>query len=626
MSEEKKIGVREVWNMTFRGWKLYWKLCPGWFVSEFLRDMVRAVSPYVTIWISAQLIGELAGARDPQQLLRWVVIQLAAAAAMSLLAGVLERWNNYEDERMIRLESKLYAEKMMDLDYADVDRQAVQDLYSTIVQNRSWAGWGLTLTTDCFGKLVYGLISMLCGVGLTVSLFVQRVPAGHALSFLNHPLFAAGMAGLMLLISVAAPMCTNRGDRYWSLIAEDSRMRNRYFTFFGWMCTDRKRATDLRVYDQEDQVCIPYTQEDQNFTPKSRIAKYMRGPQGMWYVAGQSVSVVLTGCVYLFVCLKAWAGAFGVGAITQYVGAITNLFSGISNLLETHGLVSTNAEFLKLCYEFLDIPNGMYRGSLTTEKRSDRQYQVEFRDVSFRYPGSDQWALRHVNMKFQVGKRLAIVGENGSGKTTFIKLLCRLYDPQEGQILLNGIDIRKYRYDDYMHIFSVVFQDFQLICQPLGANVAGSLDYDRQRVQQALVDAGFGDRLATMEKGLDTMLYKDLTQDGVEVSGGEAQKIAIARALYKNAPFIILDEPTAALDPIAEAEIYAKFDDIAKGKTVLYISHRLSSCKFCDEIAVFANGSVIQQGTHQDLLADKTGKYSQLWNAQAQYYVQAPSA
>ena len=307
MSEEKKIGVRQVWNMTFRGWKLYWKLCPGWFVSEFLRDMVRAVSPYVTIWISAQLIGELAGARDPRQLLRWVVIQLAAAAAMSLLAGVLERWNNYEDERMIRLESKIYAEKMMDLDYADVDRQAVQDLYSTIAQNRSWAGWGLTMTTDCFGKLVYGMISMLCGIGLTVSLFVQRVPAGHALSFLNHPLFAAGMAGLMLLISVAAPMCTNRGDRYWSRIAEDSRLRNRYFTFFGWMCTDRKRATDLRVYDQEDQVCIPYAQEDETFTPKSRIAKYMRGPQGMWYVAGQSVSVVLTGCVYLFVCLKAWA-------------------------------------------------------------------------------------------------------------------------------------------------------------------------------------------------------------------------------------------------------------------------------------------------------------------------------
>lgn len=155
-------------------------------------------------------------------------------------------------------------------------------------------------------------------------------------------------------------------------------------------------------------------------------------------------------------------------------------------------------------------------------------------------------------------------------KTTFIKLLCRLYDPQEGQILLNGINIRKYRYDDYMNIFSVVFQDFQLICQPLVANVAGSMQYDKERVCKALVDAGFGERLDKMEKGLDTMLYKNLSEDGVEISGGEAQKISIARALYKDAPFIILDEPTAALDPIAEAEIYEKFDKIAGNKTAIY--------------------------------------------------------
>jgi len=171
-----------------------------------------------------------------------------------------------------------------------------------------------------------------------------------------------------------------------------------------------------------------------------------------------------------------------------------------------------------------------------------------------------------------------------------------------------------------MNIFSVVFQDFQLICQSLGSNVAGSVEYDRERVRKALVDAGFGERLASMEKGLDTTLYKDLSEDGVDVSGGEAQKIAIARALYKDAPFIILDEPTAALDPIAEAEIYAKFNDIAGDKTAIYISHRLSSCKFCDEIAVFHEGAVIQQGTHDSLVSDEQGKYYALWNAQAQYY------
>jgi ATP-binding cassette subfamily B protein len=174
-----------------------------------------------------------------------------------------------------------------------------------------------------------------------------------------------------------------------------------------------------------------------------------------------------------------------------------------------------------------------------------------------------------------------------------------------------------------MHIFSVVFQDFQLICQPLGENVAGSMEYDRERVHQALIDAGFGERLGAMEKGLDTRLYKDLSEDGVDVSGGEAQKIAIARALYKDAPFIILDEPTAALDPIAEAEIYSKFDEIVGDKTAIYISHRLSSCKFCDEIAVFHEGAVIQQGTHASLVADENGKYYALWHAQAQYYTES---
>ena len=297
----------------------------------------------------------------------------------------------------------------------------------------------------------------------------------------------------------------------------------------------------------------------------------------------------------------------------------------MDTLIECIGTLRENTPFMRTTFEFLDIPNSMYQGSLTTEKRSDRQYDVEFRDVSFKYPGSEIWALRHVNMKFKVGKRLAIVGENGSGKTTFIKLLCRLYDPQEGQILLNGIDIRKYNYRDYMDVFAVVFQDYQLIAQSLGSNVAGSAVYDEEKARKALIDAGFGDRLETLPDGLNTQLFKEFGEDGVEVSGGEAQKIAIARALYKDAPFIILDEPTASLDPMAEAEIYSKFNDISGDKTAIYISHRLSSCIFCDEIAVFHDGAVIQQGTHQELLADTGGKYHALWHAQAQYYTEEKS-
>lgn len=207
--------------------------------------------------------------------------------------------------------------------------------------------------------------------------------------------------------------------------------------------------------------------------------------------------------------------------------------------------------------------------------------------------------MRHVNLKFKVGSRLAVVGMNGSGKTTFINLLCRLYDPIEGQILLNGIDIRKYRYDEYMRIFAVVFQDFRLFALPLGQNVAAGAHYGSERVMDCLSKADFGDRLKTLPDGLDTPLYKELDKNGVEVSGGEAQKIAIARALYQDAPFIVLDEPTAALAPIAEAEIYAKFNDIA----------------------VFDHGAIVQYGTRDQLVADENGKYYELWHAQAQYYV-----
>ncbi len=271
---------------------------------------------------------------------------------------------------------------------------------------------------------------------------------------------------------------------------------------------------------------------------------------------------------------------------------------------------------------YWNIPNKMYRGlpESVVEKRDDNEYYVEFKDVSFKYPNTDIYALRHVNIKFKVGEKLAVVGMNGSGKTTFIKLLCRLYDPTEGEILLNGVNIKKYDYQEYMSIFSVVFQDFQLFSFSLGQNVAASAEFDREKVLACLEKAGFGERLEAMPKGVETSLYKNFDSDGVEISGGEAQKIALARALYKDAPFIILDEPTAALDPVSEYEVYSKFDEIAGDRTAVYISHRLASCRFCDKIAVFHEGAVIQTGSHEELLADTGGKYYQLWNAQAQYY------
>ena len=621
--KEEGMRLRETFAIHRRAARDMRRVAPGCFAPFILCAAVNAVSPYAVIWLFARLIDELAALRRPELLGRWVFWIVAVSAATELLKAVLERWKNVRSELFDKQDETLYTEKFLRMDYADCDRQETRDLFSQIRQNANWSGWGFTHLKLYYTQAIQGVTGILGAAALTVSLFTQKVPASAGrLTILNHPLFLAGILLLITAVTCFGPVLVGRANYVWNTLSEKVRFGNRVFGCFAFMQPGKKEEDmDRRMYCQSE-LAEHYVRTVNIFGVGSPVAKASQTTVGLSKALSGALSALLSGVVYVFVCLKALGGAFGIGSVTQYVSAVTTFSGNAALLLSTVSHMQANAEFLKTIYTFLDIPNSMYQGSLTTEKRSDRQYDVEFRDVSFHYPGSDIWALRHVNMKFKVGKRLAIVGENGSGKTTFIKLLCRLYDPQEGQILLNGIDIRKYRYDDYIGIFSVVFQDFRLICQPLGANVSGRMEYDRNRAKKALIDAGFGERLAAMERGLDTMLYKDLSEDGVEPSGGEAQKIAIARALYKDAPFIILDEPTAALDPVAEAEIYARFDEIAGDKTSIFISHRLSSCKFCDEIVVFHEGAVIQQGTHAELTADNSGKYYDLWNAQAQYYTE----
>jgi len=242
---------------------------------------------------------------------------------------------------------------------------------------------------------------------------------------------------------------------------------------------------------------------------------------------------------------------------------------------------------------------------------------IEINHLSKRF-GRKQ-VLQDLTFSVPKGSVVGFVGENGAGKTTFIKLLCRLYDPTSGYITLNDIDIRKYNYEEYLSLFGVVFQDFNLFAFPIDENVSSSKNCDEEKVWKCLEMSGIKGRIETMDKKLKTPLYK-YDKDGVEISGGEAQKIAIARALYKDAPFVVLDEPTAALDPISEYEIYSYFNDMVNDKTSIFISHRMSSCRFCNDILVFDNGKNIQRGTHDTLMEDRNGLYYNLFNAQAQYY------
>lgn len=617
--EQENKSWKEVFKVYGRACRDIRKVCPGLFPIVFLKEILEAVSPYVTIFFSARILEELAGYRRADQVWKWVFWTVIAEGILVLVNLVLRQLYERKQQEFYFRKEKIFTDKWFSMDFADVDKQETHELRSKIKMNEQYWDWGFRMVPERLGEIVRAAVSMISAFGLTISLFLLPVTKkGRGWVILNNPLLLLVLLGVMLFLYFVVKHLQETINYFWGQANDELNQSNILADSMTEIGQKGDQAVDVRMYNQQDIVDLCLKQDD-FFTPSGKMAAIFRGKGGICAGLAESMSAIFTGFIYGFTCLKALGGAFGVGMVTQYVAAATKMTVNVSELIRVYAEMKTNTKFLEEIDTFLDIPNQMYQGSLTTEKRSDRNYQVEFKDVSFRYPGSENWSLRHVNMKFKVGKRLAIVGENGSGKTTFIKLLCRLYDPQEGQILLNGIDIRKYNYRDYMNIFSVVFQDFQLISQPLGANVAGSQEYDPKKVERALEDAGFGERLKTMKNGLETILYKDFAENGVMVSGGEAQKISIARALYKDAPFIILDEPTAALDPIAEAEIYSKFNDIAGDKTAVYISHRLSSCRFCDEIAVFHEGQVVQQGTHEELL-EEGGKYSELWNAQAQYY------
>ena len=624
MAEKGSLaGFRETLRATLRACKVWHRYLPRMLPSLAAYCAVSGAAPYVTIYCSAQILNELAGGRDPQRLAVWAAATVLLTAGLGALAAVLNRWRQVYRRAVYYTLQKVEADKLLSMDFEGADDPRTHELLARMFELYNWGGYGLFSIVYYAEDLLKPLFGAASAIALTVTLFTRQVPqSAGAWAVLNHPLALLLALAVLLGVAFLSPLCRNRCEQYYVRASKSGTDANRLFAFCLGEIALPGRSADVRLYRQDR--LVEHYGKDGTFLPGGPISRLAKGPIGLWAGAGAAVSGMFTGLAYAFVCLKAWAGAFPVGSVAQYVAAVTALSENINGLVSTWGTYRANAVFLRETFAFLDLPNRMYQGSLTTEKRADRQYDIELRDVSFRYPGAGDWALRHVNLKFRVGSRLAVVGENGSGKTTLIKLLCRLYDPTEGEILLNGIDIRKYAYKDYLALFSVVFQDFQLLAFPLGQNIAAAVRYDSARADACLRLAGFGPRLDAMPQGLETPLYKEFDEAGVQVSGGEAQKIALARALYKDAPFVILDEPTAALDPVAEMEVYRNFDKIVGDKTAVYISHRLSSCKFCDEIAVFDHGAIVQRGSHDALVADTAGLYHKLWHAQAQYYTPQP--
>ena len=586
-----------------------------------LQSIWESLTPFVGIYLSAELIEELSTSRETDRIKTIVLLILFSTLLIGIITNLLGFLRvKVHMANWYRIEH-IFTKKMLDMDYINVENTETKNLMDSIYETQNSGGWGLVRVMWKYFEAWSAVITIIGGSALTLSLFTSKVSEEMPqFAFLNSPIYSVLIILAILAVTFVTPLILNKARSYWGKNMEERNLANRLFWFAGNDLFQTKFAADVRLYQQEKVSNHILNGKETAFGSKGLLAKMCLTRTGVFSALSTMLSVVFTGLVYTYVGLKALAGAFGIGMVTQYVASITKVSSGIQNLFTAIGDIINNAPFLDKVYEFLDMPNTMYQGSLSVEKRNDKKYEIEFKNVSFKYPGSEQYSLKNVSLKLDVGDKFAIVGMNGSGKTTFIKLLCRLYDPTEGEILLNGINIKKYNYQEYMNIFSIVFQDYQLFAYGLAENVAGTCDYDADRVHSSLEKVGFGDRLKTLSNGLDTYLYKDFDGSGVEISGGEAQKIALARAVYKKAPFTILDEPTAALDPLAEAEIYQRFDEISEDTTTIYISHRLSMCRICTKILVFDDGSIIQRGSHEELIKDENGKYFELWTAQAQYY------
>lgn len=305
------------------------------------------------------------------------------------------------------------------------------------------------------------------------------------------------------------------------------------------------------------------------------------------------------------------------------VGGFSSWVTGILKNLNTLHKQSLELSTVRECLEYPE-PFRFEDGEHITAE-PDRKYELRLEDVSFRYPGAEKFTLEHINLTLHPGEKLAVVGLNGAGKTTLIKLMCGFYDPTEGRVTLDGKDIRDYNRRDYYTLFSAVFQTFSVLAGSIKTNVAQREDdIDMERVKDCVAKAGLTEKIESLPDGYDTRLVRTVYEDATMLSGGETQRLMLARALYKNAPFVMLDEPTAALDPIAEADMYNKYNDMTKGRSSVYISHRLASTRFCDRIILIADGGIKEEGTHDELMA-KGGRYAELFGVQSKYYKEEKS-
>lgn len=592
-------------------------------VGETLRFMLKTVrkeKPSLFVWYVVQFAAQLAlqavGILLPKFLIDELVLIIGGAAVdehlpniifytaliigISLAANLLNALS-YHVIDVIREWFNQYFETelskhTMSMDFEHTEDPEALDKIAKAKDGMSWYSGGVVGVLDQLFTLIMN-IAILCGV---TTLIIITCPL----------LLPVQLVSLLLITLLNSKINKIEEEDFLRL----SKM-NRIWAYMFYQLSDFRYGKDIRLYESADMMC----EKADTFADKwTGIWKEQQRSMRPFGWGKDIVNALRDGLSYFYIGYLAVTKAISIGDFSMSVSSAAGLYWSLFRIVSSVQELRKRCRYAHRYLEFTAYPTAMVKGDKPVK---DGEHTIEFSHVSFRYPRTEKYVLRDVNIKICSGEHLSIVGLNGAGKTTFIKLLCRLYDVTEGEILVDGVNIKDYSDEEYRRLFAVVFQDFQLFAFSLRENIALSGEADDRRIEETLKLSGFYEDAQKLEHGLDTTLFKSFDEKGTELSGGQKQKTAISRALYRNAPIVILDEPTAALDPVAEYDIYRQFNTLVGGKTAIYISHRLSSCKFCDRIAVFAEDTIKEYGTHDELAGQSGGIYAEMFRAQAQYYV-----
>ena len=573
-----------------------WVLARGTWIVSFINFILSTVRPFIMLIISKFIYDELAKERKINYLIKLVVLYAAIITFFYIADLLISRFSMIRQRKInhrIEMDNK---KKWLYMDYDNFENGYTRELAGRCV--------GQVDPQNFFSSTLLDFIKNI----------IQFAGYTYIIALL-HPIVIM-MIIAIVIINMLIEKKLNKIDYDYQPII--NRISRRLSFIFDCM-TDFNMGKDIRINRASSWLRKKHRIEAEEYCNEYRKNQ---NNTVIWKILIAVTDLVQTIIMYGYCAYLAINGSISIGDFTVFLGAISAFSGSLTELINRFPKFAIQSKYINDYKEFLSLTVhvGMEKEIVSGKDPTNGKYDIEFVDVSFKYPNTDIFVLRHVNLKIKSGERLSIVGYNGAGKSTMIKLICRLYEPTEGQILVGGINISTIKLHDYRELLSVVFQDYILYWLTIKDNIVLNREYDPEKLNLAIEHSGLKERISLLESGVNTELESLFDYDRMEFSGGEGQKLACARAYYKNAPIVILDEPTASLDPFAENMLYDNFNNNIGKKNSIYISHRLASVRFCDSVAVFVDGELVERGSHLELMA-KHGVYAEMFSKQAHYYV-----